>query len=579
MADQKRDRTDEIIRRLYLVLGMRLFLGLLFLAFVLVVHNVQKDLPPEYPLKALYVFSILLLAFTVIGGVTLRLFSERTLPLCAAFQIGFDIIAVFVFVCLSGGIHSPFAIFFVPVILLSSLVLGFKGGVCAALVATAAYGVMSLLQAYPRLLSPLGFTISTVKVAATRSFSSFVTNGVTLIIVAITSGLLVEKWQGAESRVSLYVKRLALLRKLHQHIVEYIPSGIILADLYGRILYANKAAERILNIPAERIRGQRLDQLFPDLGEFIARLADGQVGEIARSELTFRDPSRGNLILGCSVSPVFEDTGIPRLLMVFQDITEVKQAEMDRRTMEELRLVATAASEIAHNVKNPLGAISGAAQMLRQEVASGGDGYMFERLASIIVRESERLDEAIRTLLFVSRSMLKAPEVVEIEVGEEVKRVLTTFCVKEPAYEVHFTGESGLTVRMDRSHLEILIWTLLENAVDAMPGGGKVFVDLKRSADGRWVEIHVYDEGPGVPVEDIEGLFRPFFTTKPAGTGLGLYIARQYARRAGGDLEYVPEERGAHFCIRLPGSFGAGVERGELASGEPAGAHGDIGLA
>ncbi|SFM45517.1 ATP-binding protein [Thermodesulforhabdus norvegica] len=545
-------RVDELIRRLYLILITRLFLGLLFFGFVAISYNAKDGFPPDYPVRALYIFSILLLTFTAVGGLTFKLFSEKTLPVYAACQVGFDIVAVFVFVCLSGGVHSPFVLFFVPVILLSSLVLGLKGSFCTALVATLAYGIMSLLQTYPGLLALLGFNLSVPEADATRAFSSFITNGVTLIIAAVTSGLLVEKWRGAEGLVGVYVRKLTLLRKLHQHIIEHIPSGIILAGLDGRILYANKAAERILFRKAEHIRGQSMVELFPELNEFVEWARKGHADELSRRELTYKDPERGDLILGCTISTVFEERGTPKLLMVFQDITAVKQAEKEIRAMEELKLVATAASEIAHNVKNPLGAISGAAQMLRQELASGGDAELCERLTSIIVRESERLDDAIRTLLFVSRSTLKSPEVTELDVEKELRRILTSFRGKEPSYEIHLHGSETLYVRIDRSNLEVIIWTLLENAVEAMPEGGNIFVSLDASTDGRWVEIHVRDEGPGVSVDTLENLFRPFYTTKSTGTGLGLCIARQHARRAGGDLEYIPEEKGAHFCVRLP---------------------------
>lgn len=547
-----RKGADEFVRRLYIVLWIRLLLGLIFFSLVALSRFGHGDFESEYPITAFYVFSILLLGFTVVGGATFRLFSHEKLSVYAAFQIGFDIAAVSIFVCLSGGGHSPFVVFYIPVILLSALLFGVRGSMWTAVSTSLIYGAIILVQIRYGFHDIFPDEYETVRFDYTHFFSSFVVHGATLCIVAIVAGFLVEKWQNAESLVTSYINRIALIRKLHHQIVEYIPSGVFLAGNDGRIIYANKTACSILEKAREDLRGRNLGDFFPDLKKHWIDLMKRGQHDVVRREIAYRDSSGRDKTIGFSLCSAMEDGNMPRLLMIFQDITAVKRAEQDIRAMEDVRLVATAASEIAHNVKNPLGAISGAAQMLKQELINGGNTELCKRLTSMIIRESERLDDAIRTLLHVSRSTLKIPNLQELDVGEELKRILGVFSGKVRDCLISCNDCENITIYMDRSHFEVIIWTLLENADDAMPNGGRIDVIVQQSHDGKWVDISVRDDGPGVPPDIQPHLFHPFFTTKPRGTGLGLSIARQLARRVGGTLEYVPLEKGGCFFVQLP---------------------------
>jgi two-component system, NtrC family, sensor kinase len=214
---------------------------------------------------------------------------------------------------------------------------------------------------------------------------------------------------------------------------------------------------------------------------------------------------------------------------------------------EKLATVGRLAAGVAHEVGNPLAAILGYADILRQNAAPG-DKEMLERIG----KETERIRTIIRDLLEYSRPVAGAVEEVPLRRTVEAAASLLRPQARFREVTVDNRVPEALSARANDSRLLQIFINLFLNAADAMGGRGTITVEAEELL-GR-VEIHVRDQGPGVPREDRLRIFDPFFTTKDPGqgTGLGLAVSRSIAQAWGGDLRLGESESGALFVISLP---------------------------
>jgi two-component system sensor histidine kinase PilS (NtrC family) len=213
---------------------------------------------------------------------------------------------------------------------------------------------------------------------------------------------------------------------------------------------------------------------------------------------------------------------------------------------QQLKLAALGrlTANIAHEIRNPLSAITHAGDLLREERS----GTTVERLVRIIQDNASRLDRMVKEVLELSRRDRVQPE--PIVLSAHLRSFIEEFAQIEDIPQQSFTIESAEDARVefDRAHFHQVLWNLLQNAwrhCRRQPGSVRLGV-VRR---GNQIELHVTDDGGGVPRELQSQLFEPFFTTFPSGTGLGLYIARELCAANGTTLEYVDRGRGADFRI------------------------------
>jgi signal transduction histidine kinase len=277
--------------------------------------------------------------------------------------------------------------------------------------------------------------------------------------------------------------------------------------------------------------------------------------------LTRRD---GRLIpVGVSCSPLRRtDGGAAGLVAIFQDLTERKRVEEQLRRADRLAALGQLAANIAHEVRNPLAAISGAVEVLREDLALVGPN---RELLEIVLGEAHRLKLITGQFLDFAKpkSLLFRPCAIRPLV-QDTLRLLdrsgerhpnTTWDVTEAVPDVH--------VLADADQLRQVVWNLCLNAIQAMPQGGRLSVSVRLapadaqpatpappSADAcasgaaaaadrpsaEWVEIAFRDTGRGIPPEQLQRVFDPFFTTRPSGTGLGLAIAKKILESMGGQV-------------------------------------------
>lgn len=225
---------------------------------------------------------------------------------------------------------------------------------------------------------------------------------------------------------------------------------------------------------------------------------------------------------------------------------------------EQLAALGLAAAAIAHEVKNPLSSIKTLAQLMREDKALAG---AYERDLSYIVAETDRLNTFVRQLLDYARPSAETATISLPELLEAAVPVMKRVCADRHV-RIEYTADPSLrSLRVRKHAIQHVVTNLIQNAIEATPDNAAVKVEAARDGAGG-VRLAVSDEGPGIPRELRDRIFEPFYTTKPAGTGLGLPIVRKYVEELGGRISVespAMDGRGARFVVTLPAEAGEGT--------------------
>jgi two-component system sensor histidine kinase PilS (NtrC family) len=306
--------------------------------------------------------------------------------------------------------------------------------------------------------------------------------------------------------------------------------GVLVLDRDGRVAQHNPQAQRLLGAGA--LRGAELARLVPGFAERWRAWREGDA-RAARLELDLQ---------GRGLRLRLMETGAAEQLTVLF----VEDTTRSREEAQQLKLAALGrlTANIAHEIRNPLSAISHAAELLDEEQRTRERG----RLTRIIHDNTQRLERLVANVLQLNRRDRAAADRLPLETW--LPAFVEDFCANEsvPADRIAVEVEHPVTIIFDREHLRQVLWNLLRNGLRharAEPGS----VRLLASAYADQVELHAIDNGPGVARATLGQLFEPFFTTDSKGTGLGLYLARELCAANGAALEYVDDMQGAHFRI------------------------------
>jgi two-component system sensor histidine kinase PilS (NtrC family) len=486
-------------------------------------------------------------ALTIVHGLALRLTSYRA-PLVYAQVVG-DLAIITGLIYLTGGTRAGFILLYPISVLSGSVLLYRRQGLVLAGVATLFYAGL-VYAVREGLVSPQGLYDVPYLPAKHLIFSIFV-SGVACATVATIGSYFADSLRSAGERLSEAAEQMADLQEFNKVIVDSIHSGLATANAEGRVLYLNAVGQRILGLASGAAEGRSIREVFGVDSLAPERLAERSEQGFGRLELVYSTPDARAVDLGVSVSPLATgDPGRSGFLLVFQDLTEVKRLEREVRMKEKLAVVGEMAAYLAHEIRNPLGAISGSAQMLMGEPDVPQD---HARLLAIITRESKRLSDALNQFLFQARpaDRAKAPVDLGRVVGEAVT-LLKNSPELSSAHAVEFDVEDGpLACLGDADRISQVFWNLARNGIEAMPGGGRLHVTLRR--DGEDALLAVRDEGRGIDAEAQRALFEPFRSGTPRGTGLGLAIVYRIVEEHHGDIRFrsvLPH--GTEAQVRLP---------------------------
>jgi len=404
--------------------------------------------------------------------------------------------------------------------------------------------------------------LETIFSSQDAAFYSIFLHILTFFLVAFVSGYLVEHLQRKDRQLADTSQALRRARLETDDILRHLNTGLLTIEPEGRIIFFNRAAEEILDISEIDVKGNDFREAFSErmvsLAEILNEVLHSQKHS-RRSEVEINRRDGTAVPIGLSTSIlVDEDDGIRGLIAIFQDLTETKKLEEKIRIADRMAAVGELSAAIAHEIRNPLTAISGSVEVLKAELNLADEN---NRLLELIIKESSRLNQILADFLLYARSKRSVFNRVELcrlvsDVIEVVKHL--------PAYHSETTlrllaEESVVYVYGDEDQLKQILINLLVNALEAMgstPGEVIVTIEGDEATEPPVVILKVTDSGPGIPDDIQEKIFDPFFSTKRDGTGLGLGIVQRLAESMGLELYiHTREGVGTSFILafsRLP---------------------------
>jgi two-component system sensor histidine kinase PilS (NtrC family) len=536
-------------KRLVILMGARLALSLVSLGIAVALEAAGWIYSPA-EWRGFYGTVIFALVATIGYGLILR--RVRRVERFAALNIATDIAIVSALVHLSGGSDSPFAFLYVLVGVYGAILLERSGALACAVAGGLAYG--AVLLAGQRGWLPLR-TIGPSD-PPPMLLGMWVINAGGVVLVAWLASLLSAELRRAGEALEQRTSDLSRLQTLHERTVESLKSGLLTTDLEGRITSLNSEAERITNRDRARTLGLDVEAVLPGIRDhLVADSEDGEAGiSNSRGRMPYRatDQTLRHLGIGTYVLRDGEAEAEGHVV-IFQDVTDVVEMEANLRQSERLAAIGELSASIAHEIRNPLAAISGSIEMLQGERVGQEESADSAHLMNIALREVGRLDNLISDFLRYARPGPLNPETVQLR--EIITDVIKMFDASQSdAIEIDLAVEDGLAVFADAGQLRQVLWNLVLNAAEAMPDGGRLRVSARtlagrdsqggspgdrRGQEGEegkagWLEIAIADDGSGIPQSKLDRIFDPFFTTKQTGSGLGLATVHRIVENHGG---------------------------------------------
>lgn len=437
-----------------------------------------------------------------------------------------DIVVLTLLMRASGGIESGLGMLLVVAVAGNSLLLGGRTSLLfAAIAALAVLGEQ--VYAELTLSLPVNFTQAGIL-------------GATLFATAFLAHVLSRRLRESEALAAQRGVDLANLAQLNQHVLQRMQSGIIVVDADNRIRLMNEWAWHRLDEPNRSV-GKSLRLICPELAEQLEAWRRDTLNE----PRVFRPGgASSDLLPGMTALGSDERAGT---LIFLEDAARMAQQAQQIKLASLGRLTAS----IAHEIRNPLGAISHAEQLLAEAVP---DNPSDRRLLEIIHTNTQRVNDIIENVLQLSRRDRARPEVLALKpwltgfVGEFVQG---QGC--DPANIRVEVAAADISVRFDATQLHQILWNLCQNALRHSrdyAGQPRIELQVATSRSSGHPFLDVIDHGPGIAPENVPHVFEPFFTTEAKGSGLGLYIARELAQANQARLSYLAVPTGGS-CFRI----------------------------
>jgi len=352
------------------------------------------------------------------------------------------------------------------------------------------------------------------------------------------------------------------MKSYTENVVESMADGLISIDREGKIVTLNRQAGEIIGSGREVQEGRKInDVLGEGVGEILSS-AEG-LAVVRDREMVLVRNAGGRIPLSLSAAPLRDGKGqaLGSVLLI-KDLREIRDLQEKVHRSERLASLGRLAAGVAHEIRNPLSSIKGFAQYFvkRFNGQPEDQGY-----ASIMVKEVDRLNRVITELLDFAgpKEPRREPQSLE-NIAEHALQLLAPDLATRKV-EVSREYEPGLpAVSVDRDQISQVFINILLNALESMDGEGDIRISLRSCGPPPGVEVSFADTGAGIPEEDLEKVFEPFFSRKRKGTGLGLAIVHQIIGSHRGDIRVESGPgKGTTFRIHLPvdGSSGSSLRR------------------
>ena len=351
-----------------------------------------------------------------------------------------------------------------------------------------------------------------------------------------------------------------------QAVLAGLPDAVIAVDEALRVVFWNAAAEELMARSARRMEGRVLKEVFTPDASLVRRLSETLSMGLSRSETetSIERPDHRVVPVSIVTAPLFDHGGrVEAAVAVVRDLSRIRQLEAEVRRGETLAAAGRMAVGLAHEIRNPLGAIRGAVQLLGREL---GAQSPLQEYTSVLLTEVDRVNRIIEMLLDLARPVAIRPAPVNLHQLLERVAVVTEAGAREQRVSIVRRYDPSLPpILGDEDRLVQVFHNLVRNAIEAMPHGGQLTLSTRVSLNPLFgkmdlgagqrsmVEAQVMDEGTGIPAAARARIFDPFFTTKERGLGLGLAICHQVLEQHHGAIQIDSAEgRGTQVTCFLP---------------------------
>ena len=354
------------------------------------------------------------------------------------------------------------------------------------------------------------------------------------------------------------------LREYYANVIDSVGDGVIVIDCGGIVTLMNPAAEELVGCSRRMVQGAEFARCFsnePVLVEMVTKTNTTGMGISDHENIVLH--KQGQVMpVSATTSPLLTDAGERSgTILILRDLTKIRDLERAVRHGDRLSILGTLAAGLAHEIKNPLGGIKGAAQLMELEIPADSELHEYLR---VVIKETGRVNRIVEELLQLAapRELKLSPVNLHKVLGDILLLQRRTVEGRDVSFQQHF-DPSIPPIMADEELLTQVFLNLIKNAIEAVGDEGLVTVVSRVVSDysltqkgekrSRMVAVEVIDDGPGMTAEQQEQLFTPFFTTKAKGTGLGLAICQKIVSEHRGMIMVQSDKgKGTTFTVLLP---------------------------
>ena len=374
----------------------------------------------------------------------------------------------------------------------------------------------------------VGFNMDKIEKASREDTFRTVMTALVLVLIgslAIVSLFLVQAYRLA--RLSL-----SRMTVFSEALVKHMPIGLLAVDKSGLIVACNEQASGLLSVSCTEAVGREAIRLLPvAFSQLLNRIS--KQTDLAEQDITITSEKNGAQTWEV-VATVFADEDVHEgKILLARNVTAIRQMEQEVARSRHLNAIGSLAAGVAHEIRNPLSSIKGFAVYFKQRLAGNAED---EQTAEIMIAETERLNRVISQLIEFARPLeLKKKQTNLVDLIRHTIRLVNAEAGKN-AVEIDVKADENLPLAdIDPDKIKQVLLNIFLNALSAMPEGGKLSVEMAAQKD--FMDVTVSDTGSGIKEEDMPRIYDPYFTSKPAGTGLGLAVVQKVMDAHGGVIQ------------------------------------------